>query len=214
MNQLSKVFSFVAAFLFAGYSHAIPVTFSATLSGAAESPSNSSLGTGTAAIAFDLAAHTLTIHVDFRGLTGVTTASHIHCCTTTPGAANSGVATETPFFDSFPIGVSAGFYDHVFDMTLASSFSAAFLTANGGNLAQAEQALFNGSVQGRSYLNVHSTAFPAGEIRGFLQSTSPIPLPSSLLLLGMGLGSLVCLRKSTLSHQANNLRSKILRTSV
>jgi hypothetical protein len=195
MSRFSRVFSIACTFLFTSFAQAVPVTFTAVLSGASESPSNSSLGTGTAAIGFDLDAHTLTVHVDFRGLTGVTTASHIHCCTATPGVANSGVATETPFFDSFPIGVAAGFYDHVFDMTLASSFSTAFLTANGGNLAQAERALFNGSIQGRSYLNVHSSAFPAGEIRGFLLATSPIPLPSSLLLLWMGFGGLLSLRK-------------------
>jgi CHRD domain len=207
MSRFIRIFFIACTFLFTGFAHAIPVTFTAVLTGASESPGNSSLGTGTAAIGFDLDAHTLTVHVDFRGLSGVTTASHIHCCTATPRVANSGVATETPFFDSFPIGVTAGFYDHVFDMTLASSFGAGFLAANGGNLALAEQALFNGSVQGRSYLNVHSSAFPAGEIRGFLQATSAIPLPSSLLLLGIGFGGLMSLKRNSAKTTTISLKA-------
>jgi CHRD domain/PEP-CTERM motif len=168
---------------FAALTHATPISFSTTLSGASESPSNSSTASGTAAVIFDLDTHLMNVHVDFRGLASVSVAAHIHCCTSSPGVANAGVATEISLST---LGSTAGFYDQVFDLTKATSFGAAFLAANGGNVAQAELALLNGSLQGRSYVNVHSSAFPAGEIRGFLQSTAQVPLPSSLLLLGLG----------------------------
>jgi CHRD domain/PEP-CTERM motif len=199
MKQFRVIFAVASAFLSIGLTQAAPVSFTATLSGPAESPANASPGTGSATMVFDTALHTLSINVVFSGLTGTTTASHIHCCTATPGAGTAGVATETPTFGGFPLGVSSGSYSNIFDLTLASSFNAAFITANGGTPGSAELALFNGSVAGRSYLNVHSSAFAGGEIRGFLQP-SAVPVPSSMLLLGLGLASLATLRKYRRMH--------------
>ena len=42
------------------------------------------------------------------------------------------VATGVPTFLGFPTGVTNGYYDHTFDLTLASSFNPAYVTANGG----------------------------------------------------------------------------------
>jgi hypothetical protein len=36
---------------------------------------------------------------------------------------------------------------------------------------------------GKSYLNIHTTAFPGGEIRGFL---TLVPEPGTFALLGLG----------------------------
>ena len=71
----------------------------------------------------------------------------------------------------------------VFDLTQAGSYNPAFVTLQGG-LAQAEAAFIAGVLSGRVYLNIHTTANPTGEIRGFLVAT---PEPASLLLLGVGL---------------------------
>ena len=199
MKLFRVIFAIASSCLSVSLAQATPVTFTATLSGPAESPANASPGTGFATMVFDTALHTLSINVVFSGLTGTTTASHIHCCTATPGVSTAGVATETPTFRGFPLGVSSGSYSNIFDLTLTSSFNAAFITANGGTAASAELALFNGSVAGRSYLNVHSSVFAGGEIRGFLQP-SAVPVPNSLLLLGLGLASLASLRKYRRVH--------------
>lgn len=114
-----------------------PITYHAELTGAAEFPSNDSPGTGNAIVTFDDDADTLRVFVTFSGLTAPVTAAHIHCCTAFPLAGTVGVATTTPTFTDFPGGVSAGTYDHTFDLTLPASFSAAFIAANGGTVLRA-----------------------------------------------------------------------------
>ena len=173
-----------SALLWAATAQATPITYHAVLSGGIEVPPNASPGTGVATIVIDTAAHTLAVDVSFSGLIGTTTASHIHCCTPTPGTGAAGVATQTPTFINFPLGVMSGTYSHLFDLTLASSWNIAFINANGGTPLGAEAALANGLSLDEAYLNIHTSFAPGGEIRGFLV---PAPEPASLLLLGTGL---------------------------
>jgi hypothetical protein len=80
----------------------------------------------------------------------------------------------------------AGSYDHTFDMTLASSYNSAFVTASGG-INGAFDALVAGLNSGTAYTNIHSADFPMGEIRGFLHA-APIPEPETYAMLLAGLG--------------------------
>jgi hypothetical protein len=71
-----------------------------------------------------------------------------------------------------------------FDLTNAGTYNTAFETAHGGTVAGAEAALVAGIENGETYLNIHTTNFPGGEIRGFLVAA---PEPASLVLLGSAL---------------------------
>lgn len=157
--------------------------YNVTLDGPSEFPVNASPGTGSGTVAFDDVLNTLTLSLSFSGLQGTTTASHIHAATLNPFTGTAGVATTTPTFAGFPLGVTSGTYNTVLDLTQASSYNASYITANGGTPATAETALAAAMAGGQAYWNIHTSSFSGGEIRGFLVA---VPEPSSLALLGLG----------------------------
>jgi hypothetical protein len=166
-----------------------PLTFAANL-GNFENPPTGSPGTGFALVTIDTTAHLLTVDFNFSGLQSTTTAAHIHCCL--PPPSNSGVATQTPRFVGFPTGVTSGSYFHVFDSSDLATYNPAFVTANGGTAAGAEAALLAGLLAGNAYLNIHTTVWPGGEIRGFLTQT---PEPATMMLTGAALAAVMALRR-------------------
>ena len=154
------------AFFLCAFNVSQAQTYYANLSGPNEVPSNNSAGTGKALVT--ISGNLMRVQVSFSGLTGNTTASHIHAPTATAATGTAGVATTTPTFTGFPLGVKAGTYDHTYDMTQASSYNPAYVAANGGTPTSAFTALKTAIDAGKSYLNIHSTFAPGGEIRGFL----------------------------------------------
>ncbi|MBX3637796.1 MAG: CHRD domain-containing protein [Rubrivivax sp.] len=144
-------------------------------------------GTGAVLVDYDMGAQTLDIAAIFFGLSGTTTIAHIHCCTTFANTGTVGVAVTPGTLPGFPVGVNFGFYQTTLDLTQTSTYTTGFLNNfGGGTAAGASAALLAGLNAGKAYFNVHSTTFPPGEIRGFLQ---PVPEPGTWALMGLGLAA-------------------------
>jgi hypothetical protein len=82
-----------------------------------------------------------------------------------------------------------------FDLTVDSTYNLINMPpGNAGNIflgtsaATAEPVFVNALLAGETYLNIHSTAFPGGEIRAFLAVPGPIAgagLPGLILACGI-----------------------------
>jgi hypothetical protein len=153
MKKLKFMAAAVALALIGASADAAVFQFSANLSGSQEVPPNPSPGIGTGTFTFDDATNILTVNATFSGLLANANNAHIHI-----GAA--GVAGPVVFFTPFTPSTSGT------------------VTGSGALTGTQITALFAGNL----YLNIHSTAFTAGEIRGQLIQ---IPAPGALALLGL-----------------------------
>lgn len=165
------------------------VAYKVTLNGPNEP--TASLGTGSGTVIFDTILNTMAININFTGLTGTTSNAHIHCCTSSPFTGTAGVATTTPSFVGFPLGVTSGTFINTLNLLDPGSYNPAFITAQ-GNIANAEAVLIAGAASGSEYLNIHTSAFPGGEIRGFLTFT---PEPGTFGMMGGALAAAAFFRR-------------------
>jgi hypothetical protein len=95
------------------------------------------------------------------------------------------VAVTPNTLPGFPVGLQAGDYETVIDLTSLASYTTAFLNGpGGGTVAGAEAALIESFQAHTAYFNIHSTFAPTGEIRGFL-----VPEPGILGLVGLALAA-------------------------
>lgn len=146
---------------------ALTYTYAANMNGPSE-PSPS-LGFGTAVVVFDDAALTVAVTELWANLSGPVTANHIHCCT---AVANTGTASVVLGFTGVP-AVATGFYTNTFSLS-STSFGS----------------LLTGAAAGKAYVNIHTSSFPGGEIRGFLIGPTVVPEPSTYGMMLAGLGAL------------------------
>ena len=133
----------------------------AALDGLQETPPNASPGFGVASLSLDDVSGVVTVTSgSFSGLLSPATAMHIH------GPAAPGVAAGVLIPLSVTLGTSGTF-------------------SGGGPLPPP---LVADMLGGFTYLNIHTSAFPGGEIRGQI---SVVPEPSIIALAGMGTGALL-----------------------
>lgn len=171
----------------------LPVTANAaiwTFSGALNSDQESThalvlpspyFGGGALFATLDDASGDYVLDVLFTGLTGPVTDAHIHL-----GAP--GVAGPVVMDLGAPETIVPGYLNLHFASVL-SALEIDTLTGSGTNVVGAVTPV---------YVNVHTAANPAGEIRGQLfVATSPVPIPPAMWMMGSALVGLITLRRRT-----------------
>jgi hypothetical protein len=123
--------------------------FTTSLSGAQEVPANASPATGTGSVVLNDVAKTITVDESWSGLSAAATASHIH------GPAPVGTNAPVLFpFSGVPAATSGSIPEQTFAITAIQ-------------IGQLQAGLF--------YMNIHTSTFPGGEIRGQLMLATSTP---------------------------------------
>jgi hypothetical protein len=158
-------------------SSAVVWDFSAAMSGLQEVPPNSSPAFGSAAFRVDDVTWTITGLMTTQALTSQTTMAHIH---EAPPGVNGPVR-----FDILANTTQTFTNGNVVTRVISGVL--------GGTQTERE-ALLAAMMAGNTYVNVHTTNFPAGEIRGQL-CMAPVPEPGSMAAIGVGLSAMLLRRK-------------------
>jgi len=147
----------VAVIAFASGMASAQTTFEAFLTGLGENPPNGSPASGFGTVVLNAAQTQITVDENWSGLLAPATASHIHG----PGGAGTNAAVLFPF-SGVPAATAGAIPEQSFAITPTQV-----------------SYLFDGYL----YMNVHTSVFPGGEIRGQLLL---VPEPSTLALAGLG----------------------------
>jgi hypothetical protein len=161
MRRTIGALAVAAGFLSVAPAEAALINFNATMTGSQEVPPNNSPGTGSSTVLLDDVADTIMVNTSFSGLTSPAVAGHIHA--PAPPGVNAPVLFPFTGVPSATIG----------------TIPTQMFTLSTTQVGQLEAGLF--------YVNIHTTIFPDGEIRGQLLSAARVPEPASLGLLGLGL---------------------------
>lgn len=137
--------------------------FTAKLSGSQESKPTGSAATGHGLAKLADDGHSLSVMLDWKGLSANAAAGHIHCCSA--AGVDSGVAIMLK-----PAATKTGKMSIVADLDVDASYVPAFLAANGGTAAAAKASLLAALKGGMAYFNIHTANHPNGEIRGNISS--------------------------------------------
>lgn len=147
-------------------SSAALVRLNATLNG--EKAGTTSLGLGTAAMLLDTDTNLLSWTILFEGLSGSLTLAHFHG----PAAPGNNAPPQVDI-----IANSTGAFSPLVGSAALSDM-------------QEEELLNN-----LWYINLHTAAFPTGEVRGQVTFGSVVPIPAAVWLFGSGLLGLGALRR-------------------
>jgi hypothetical protein len=132
------------------------VTFRAQMTGAAETPANTTTGSGTFTATLDTVTNIFTYDITFQGLTSNVNNGHIHGPAIATVAAGTTINYNTWPGATFSFGAQAGTAHGVATLTAATAITA---TMSGDSL---KKLLF----AGLTYSNIHTVNNPGGEIRG------------------------------------------------
>jgi hypothetical protein len=166
MNRLLMFVVLIGMMLSASASHANLLLFQAQLTGAEEVPPTGSTATGFGTVLLNDAAFTIDVDLTFSGLVAPSTVAHIH-----EAAFGQIGPPEFPLNLGAALGQQAGTIPHqVFPLTEGQDDVEEFLDEE-------------------YYFNVHSTAFPDGEIRGQVRFVRFVPEPAGMVVLALaGIG--------------------------
>ena len=153
MNKIRVMTVAVAALALAAGDDSSKNKFGATLKGANETPPVTVNGTGTAT--FTVSGTSVTYKITASGLSGNTTAAHIHVGPSTAAG---------PVVVPFPAQAIANGPDG--SVTISGTFTSADVKPQANPPIKNLDDLLAQMKAGNTYVNVHTAAHPAGEIRG------------------------------------------------